>query len=277
METKEHVIVNESVEEVEFDETDGDIAAALRAGMKCAGVTVLDIKGVPHAVQPHGVALIDMEKLLPNPKRIDGSVGLEEPDSFCTYFEDFREPHSRIYGFPDEHCMAAVFDENERGAPRWRAHKALLQLKLSPEWLAWMEAFKTTFVQMDLAEFLNDHMEQIAEPAAGELLSGISTINITNNWKCTSAQREGGDISFSYAKENTAQTATGKIPSRLTLSIAPFRSWHPVSMTVYLSYRLSGEKLTFSMRGHQVDELIAASYNDVRNYVQDKLKVKVLV
>lgn len=275
--TPQSVISNVvDAEELTLEPT-GDIAAAIFAGKKCAGVKIVDIQGTPHAVVPQGVILENMARLLPNPLRISNSVGFEEPDSFCAYVEEFREAYSRLYGFPDEYAIAAVFDDNDRVTPRWREHKALLQLKPSAEWGEWINAFKTTFSQMELADFLNDHMEQIAQPDASELVSGVSTINIANNWKCTSVQHEGGDIAFSYAKENSAQTASGKIPTRLTLYIAPFRSWHPISMTVYLSYRLNGEKLTFTMRGHQVKELLAASFDNVRTHVQEALKATVLI
>lgn len=255
----------------------GDAAAVLKAGMKCAEVRDLEINGVPHLLLPEGMRAENFEKLLPKPLRIGCSGSFEEPDSFCDYVAIFRNPQTRLYGNPDKYSFRAILDDHLPGDPSWRTHTADLELKLSPEWNAWAAAFEGAFTQQELFEFLDDHMEQIASPDGGELLSGISTINIDNNWKCTSVQKEGGDISFAMAKENTAKTATGKIPSRLTLCVAPFRSWHPISMTVHLAYRLGGEKLTFTMKGHRMEELLAQSWHEVRNHVQGRLSAPVLV
>ena len=253
------------------------VAAMLKAGRACAGIEEKTIGGVPFLIIPEGIEAEKHEELLPNPLRIKANDDFEEPDSFCAYVRNFQSEKTRLYGNPDKRQITAIFDDHLAGQPNWREHTAALKLLVSPEWAAWMEAFKEPFDQLTLYEFLNDHLEQIADPDAGNLLADISTINIDNNWKCTSVQKEGGDIAFSYAKENTAKTATGKIPSRLTLRIAPFRSWSPISMTVYLSYRLKGESLVFTMRGHQVKELLAQTFNDVREHVQAELGLSVLV
>lgn len=256
---------------------DGDAAAILKAGMKCAEVRQHDMQGVPHLLLPEGMRAESFEKLLPAPTRICCAHAFEEPDSFCAYVADFKDGNTRLYGDPDAFSFTAVLDDNMKSDPRWREHRATLQLKKSPEWLDWMDAFENPYDQQALFEFLTDHVDQIAEPDATDLLSGISNVHIDSNWKCKSAQREGGDIHFAYEKENTAKTATGKIPSRLTLFIAPFRSWEQVSMTVYLSYRLNGEKLAFTMRGHNVEGLLGKVFNDVRNHVQEKVGMPALV
>lgn len=258
----------------------GNVAAALKAGMKCAGVKVIDIMGTPHAVVPEGVELEDMERLLPRPARIRNGRKFEEPDSFCKYVGQFKSESTRLYGEPDEQSILAVIDDHRKDEPSWGEHKPLLDLKMSPEWNEWMDACGKQLSQQDLAEFFDEHMEQIARPDASELLSDIRSIHVSSNTRCDSVQREGGDIAFSFSTETAAGTRTerGKIPSRLVLMIAPFRSWHLVQMTVTLNYRLNKEKgLGFVMRPHQSDQLLNQSFHDIRGHVERELGLPVLI
>ncbi len=274
----------ETIVESRTDFIDGlgsnDVASALRAGMLCSGHKVETIHGVPYLITPDGADVMRMEDALPNPVRIKTHRAFEEPDSFVAYVKDFKDGNTRLYGDPDAFHISAVFDDDQRGDPKWGDHRAQLQLKLSPEWNQWMEACKESLLQRDLADFFDEHLEQIAEPDASELLSDIRSVHVSSNSKFASAQMEGGDIAFTYNTETTAgaTTSRGKVPSRLTLLIAPFRSWEPVQMTVTLTFHFSKEKeLMFVLRAHKSDQLVNASFNDVRNHIQAAAGLPVLI
>jgi uncharacterized protein YfdQ (DUF2303 family) len=235
---------------------------------------------VPFAAIPDGVCLSDQEDTLPNPLRIKGHRLFEEPDSFCKYVRDFHSEHTRLYGGPDTFNFQAVLNDSLPGKPRWGDHIAVLQLKKSPEWNEWCEIADEQLTQGELADFLDEHMEQIAEPDAGELLSDIRAIHISTNTRCDSVQREGGDISFAYTTETAAGTKTerGKIPSKLMLVIAPFRSWEHAQMQVYLTHSLTKDKeLKFTIRLHRAEEILDGVYTSVRRHVEKELSLPVLV
>lgn len=257
---------------------DSDAAAAIRAGIMCAGAEKIEVGGNVLAALPEGINLHDLEKFLPTPLRIRKEEVFEEPDSFCDYVRQFSFAGTiRVYGRLDEHLFTAQLDDDACDAPSWRTHKAELQLAISPEWKQWLEAFKHPWNQLELAEFFEDHLEQIAEPDATSLLAGIRNISAAKNWKVNSVVREGGDISFSLSEEQSGKTSSGSIPTTLTLLIAPFRSWDPISMTVHVTYRLNDSKLVFHLRGHQVDYLVAESFNKVRRHLEKELELKVLI
>ncbi len=259
---------------------DVDATTILKAGVALGGLTEFTINGIPHIAVPDGVDIEDFEETLPNPVRVRAKLDFEEPDSFCTYVDAFKASNTRLYGTPDGFFISAIIDDNMADVAHWREHTAVLQLKKSPEWNEWMEVCGTGLSQRSLADFLEDHIEQIATPDAGELLSDIRSVHISTNTKLDAVQREGGDIAFAYSTETAAGTKTerGKIPSKLTLLIAPFRSWQPVQMTVSLTYIYTKEKeLLFVMRAHQAEALLWMSFNDIRNHVQKKLELPVLV
>ena len=258
----------------------GDVAAALTAAIKFGEVKTLDFHGTPYAAIPDGVSLVRYDETLPNPLRIRSARSFEEPDSFCKYVREFSNEHTRLYGNPDTFCIQAIINDNLPDKPRWCDHAAGLQLKLSPEWKEWEAVNGKQLTQGDLADFFEEHIEQIASPDAGELLSDIRSIHISTNTRCDSVQREGGDIAFAYSTETAAGTKTerGKIPSKLTLMIAPFRSWEHAQMLVSLTYSLTREKeLKFTIRLHRSEEILASVYNSVRNHVEKELALPVLV
>lgn len=268
-----------------FDEKDSpgrqsDIDVAIRAGMRFAEVKEFQIGEVPYFAVPEGVKLEDFEKYRDKPRRINITEIFEEPASFCQYAKSFMEESTRFYGYFDGHLINAVFDDHGRGDPKWRGHCAKLQLTTSPEWDEWMGAATKDLDQQSLADFFEEHVEQIYEPDASELLSGIRNISVGSSYKCVSAQQEGGDITCTISRETSAgiaQTTTAKIPSRLTLFIAPFRSWQQCTMTVFLTYRLANERLTFRLRPLRSQEVMGKAFAGVRQHVETDLGVKVLI
>lgn len=257
----------------------GDVQAALDAGAMCTEVEVIDVRGVPYAAVPEKVKLKNLEHLLTAPKRIEKVASFEEPDSFCAYVKDFKSPLCRIYGNIDAFRITAVLDDNVMDAPHWGDHSAEVKLRTSPEWNDWMKADCQSLSQSELAEFLEEHIEQISTPDATDLLSGIRAVQISSNSKLTAVQREGGDINFAYEKTTSAGTTTssGKIPAYLTLLIAPFRSWNQVTMTVYLKYRYHDNRLDFILTPMRAKELQAKSFHEVRKHVEQTLGLPVLI
>lgn len=256
------------------------ITATLDADQLRPMIAVEEVEGIPYLATPANANLHCLKELLPQPSRIKAVRELEEPDSFCAYVDHFKSDQTRIFGFPDKHLFSAILDDHVAGAPHWGDHRVELGLKLSPEWKEWLEARKKQLGQQDLAEFFEEHIEQIAEPSASDLLSDIRNIHISNNTRCDSVQREGGDIAFTLSTETSAGTRTerGRIPSRLTLVIAPFRSWQPVQMTVLLGYKLSKEcGLAFTLRALYAEQLLNTSFNDVRNYVAERIGLPILI
>ncbi len=266
-----------------------EAAANILAGMQMqtAEPKVIDIEGVPHLVTPVGKEVSSMEKLLDRPRRLQSHTIFNEPQSFCSYVNHFNTAQTaRIYADFASKKIQAFLDDHQPGVPSWRGHSATLDLKFSPEWLEWTQAAKNTATnpmdQQDLAEFFESHIRQIAEPDSSELLSGIRNVQMSNNWKCTSAQREGGDISFSMQRENTASATVGertdvKIPSKLMLSIYPFLCWNLYPLKVMLTYRLKEEKIRFTMRLLEVNELLDQAFIDIRAHIEKEAGLPVLL
>lgn len=267
------------------DKIPGDIQAAIDAGKAISSVRQVEVRGVPFTAVSEGVVLTAHPELCndpdisPAPRRLRGCQELEEPDSFCEFVEQFRNAAMRLYGDPDKYFFTAIFNDQDLDSPAWRDHKAVLQLKFSPEWNEWMAASNEYLSQQALADFFDDHMDQIASPSASDLLSDIRSLKITNNTKYTSVQHEGGDIVFEVVQETAATTNTsrGKVPAQLVLFIAPFRTGKPIQMTVNLSYRFSNGQLSFKLKPVTAEQHIQHVFHDVRTTISEKLKETILI
>ena len=140
-----------------FAETlgDSDTAAAVKAGMQCAGVKSITLGKAPLLALPSGVGIHNLEQYLDRPTRIEAERNFEEPDSFCAYVKEFLGTGTvRVYGDVDQQTFSADLDDDMPDKPTWGGHKAHLRLKLSPEWEQWKSAFGKSMPQIDLAEFL---------------------------------------------------------------------------------------------------------------------------
>lgn len=260
-----------------------DHAANFIAGMHMADPKQLDIGGVPYVVIPAGSKIEEFAERMDRPKRITANREFFDPESFCDYVKEFNiTKKSRIYANYKERAFRAVIEDHQPDSPSWCSHSAVLKLTHSPEWIAWFNAARDKFNQQELAEFFEANIKQIAEPDAADLLGGVRNIQMANNWRCVSAHREGGDISFSMQRENSANTTIGnntnaKIPARLTLMIFPFMFWNQYSIKVMLNYKLEGEKITFAMKLLDVDDVVNTAFSDVCDYVKKETDLKVLL
>lgn len=67
------------------------------------------------------------------------------------------------------------------GLDGWRRHSVTLQLKLSREWTEWASIDGKLLSQVQMAEFIEDHLSTIAEPAGAVLLDVCQTLQAHTN------------------------------------------------------------------------------------------------
>lgn len=268
-------------------DSDSDNAANLIAGMHLAEPKRVDVEGVPLLVTPRGSQITRFDDMLDRPKRIKANQDFCEPQSYCGYVNEFNAAKTaRIYADYTGKKFWARMDDHQPGMPSWREHLATLGLLESPEWAEWAgiaaRTAKQPIDQQELAEFFEAQIRQIAEPDAGDLLTGIRNIQMANNWRCTSVQREGGDISFQMQRESSANTSVGnvanaKIPAKLTLMIHPYLCWNPYPLKVALTYRLQDEKIRFTIKLLEATELLDQAFTDIRAMVEKETGLKVFL
>jgi hypothetical protein len=168
-----------------------DLTSLFRAAIECAATKERA------AITPDGTVLggpvppgwnfgaTDLEAYLPRPRRPHGEVQLLDTPSFIHHVDRLRTADTVVYVDyrPDFHRSGgpraiAVFNDHEDNchAAGWRDHRAVLEWSYSPEWAAWTGIDGQLLDQVTFAEFVEDHLREIASPEGGDLLDLAQTL-----------------------------------------------------------------------------------------------------
>src|SRR5207244_11331176 len=133
-----------------------------------------------------------------------------------------------IYVDIKRHTITGVLDAHtdehwDQGA-RWGQHRIILAMPVSQRWADWTSRDRKAQRQLDWAEFIEDHLDDIRSPAAADMLETAQTFQTSTKVKFGSTQvLANGDRRLIW-EETTGATAGegGKltVPATFTIGIA---------------------------------------------------------
>ena len=212
-----------------------------------------------HVVVPIGYKLEDIsrsiEKLMPNPHRKGGTVTVKDLDSLLLVCADQNAADSEraadfgyIYADPENRKITAVFNDH-RLTPGWRDHRAEFKAEYTPEFQKWISQDKKQFGQTEFAEFIEDNMADITEPAAAALLEMATTIQAKTDINFSSAKRlQNGQVQLGYTETIDARAGANgamEIPKEFALGLRIFKNGAGYKLKARLKYRLHSGAIKF--------------------------------
>lgn len=231
-----------------------------------------------HAVVPQGYKLEDIskavEKMQECPRRKSGTVQLKDLDSLLLYCADQAKAETSdgaalgyIYADPDARKITAVFNDQRLGQG-WRDHRAEYKAEYTPEFTKWIERNKHQFDQTAFAEFIEDNMADITEPAAVALLEMATTIQAKTDINFSSAKRlQNGQVQLQYTENIDARAGANgamEIPKDFTLGLRIFKNGQGYIVRARLKYRLHGGTIKF---WYELDRVERATEDAFAGYV----------
>lgn len=192
-----------------------------------------------------------VEKANPQPNRKRGTVVLKDVGSLLAYCADQAMPASGyIYADPDARKMTAVFNDHRAALlPGWRDHRAEFQAVYTPEFDNWMRHNKQPKGQTEFAEFIEDNLVDITEPAAAQLLEVATTMQAKTGINFSSSKRlDNGQVQLAYTETIDARAGAGgalQIPKEFALGLRIFKNGSGYRLTARLKYRLSAGAVKF--------------------------------
>lgn len=227
-----------------------------------------------HAIVPQGYKLEDIskavEKMQECPRRKSGTVQLKDLDSLLLYCTDQAKAETSdgaalgyIYADPDARKITAVFNDQRLGQG-WRDHRAEYKAEYTPEFTKWMERNKHQFDQTAFAEFIEDNMADITEPAAVALLEMATTIQAKTDINFSSAKRlQNGQVQLQYTENIDARAGANgamEIPKDFTLGLRIFKNGQGYIVRARLKYRLHGGSIKFWYELDRVERAIEDAF-----------------
>lgn len=249
-----------------------EFEAAYEAGMRNKALDRADFyvgQGErPLALVPQGFTVHDLSKYLDAPVRIEANAQFKAVGSFIYYLNEYKNTATLLCCDRDTATFQAHLDYHGKGEPSHRTHTAKLSLKASEEWQAWQRHNEQSIDQATLAEFLDDQIAVISEPAATDILSAVKHFEAKREVTYSRKNDDlGNAVVLNYVDD---QRGTGKVtvPTAFTLVIPVFEHGAPVKIEARLRWTLKEDKLIFNFKLERMREVYKQAFEAVVSEIE---------
>lgn len=268
---------------------DGNMQAVIDAARQGAVPTKLTsvgsrewwlVPGVDHT--PSTVKEIDTETASGVPGRKRGSVVVFDAASFNQILADNADAGEiAIYldRNPDRPSVVAVMNGNGTKGPGWGDFRAEIQFRPTPQWTKWKAIDGKLQPQAAFAEFIEDNLEDIADPSGALMLEIVTYLEATRTVNFKSGIRlSSGAIQFQNTENIDTKVGAGSIevPETFTLGIAPIFGLPSYSVPARFRYRLQEGKLTLGFKLQRVETMMAQIIEDVIAKIERGANISVM-
>jgi uncharacterized protein YfdQ (DUF2303 family) len=257
------------------------IAQLAREGVK---LKIEDGGIKPFAVIPEHMKVEDLSSFFAA-KRIQQSVLLHDADSFTDYVNRFKTAATVIFCAISERGAKyiAVLDyhgEEPKLVAGATEHVATFETITTPEWLVLLEANRKAMSQTVFAEWLEDNLALVVDPASGELLELVTNLVGKSDVRFTSAVRldsGGSKLNFDedVALAGVVNTKPGevKLPKTLTFQTKPFLGAPPYKIQARFKYKIESRKLNLWFELMKPHVIIRECVCEVTKQIHEKTDV----
>lgn len=233
-----------------------------------------------------------LDEYLIAPERKAGTACLVELQSLIDHVNRHKDSNTVLFAHPGDSeadkapSITAVFDYNEsgpEGAPRFGKHRALYEFPLSEQWTVWQEAGEKTFNQQEFAEFIEERITDIVDPAtAGEkvrefaedsgfnLANPATLMNLSRNLSVRVGQKvtnnfnpQSGETQLNFETTHSDQMGGPlKVPGAFILRIPVFRNGSLYEPLVRLRYRVHGGTVLWNFALHRTDIIFDHAFGE---------------
>lgn len=238
-----------------------DVGNILATGKELAHIKdrQAEIFGIPHVLVPTGFTLQTLEKTLEladkraerdKPRLLSGTATIQDEASFVGHVNRFKDADSVV--FFDKTNFTAVYDYNRKLtgddrnlAARFGKHRANFTPELSDEWKTWIGNGGKLFAQEAFADFLDEHVWDIAGPneERGKVPTPAALATMAHSLKVmaedtieSTINRTTGEYNL-VAKSEQKTTGTTQIPPEFDIEIPIFVGGPKTRLTCKLRLR----------------------------------------
>lgn len=249
------------------------------------------IGATPVVLIPDNFNAVDLERMLDAPTRKRGTSTLYDAESFIAVVNDQANDTTRLFSTINPPTFTAVFNHHASGAG-WGDHMARYNAPLSPEWKAWTGADAKKLNQLDMAQFLEANMVDVAHiptnHAAGEpgspdgatLLEICRTLEATKKVNFKSTMRlADGSTQFTYDEDvaGSAVKGTMTIPEQFSIGVPVFENGEKYRQDVRFRYRIAdGGHLVMWLELIRPHKVIEDAVKQLRAHIAKETGLQVL-
>lgn len=239
----------------------------------------------PYAVLPEGYTIEELPRRA-TPERPRAVVQLRDVASFVRYFNDHKTASSRIFARLDPALFLAVFDEFSEGTeydgvvwPQadWREFRAAFSVPASREWKLWTAADRKPMGQLSFAEFLQDNLPDVVQPAGADLLQLALNFEAAQTGTYVASQRlQDGSHNLQWRADNNSSGSV-KLPEHITLQIPVFENEATSELQARLKYRVKDGQLTLWYELVRPHKVLEAAFRSAWDRIADGTQAVILL
>lgn len=241
-----------------YDEKKSDMQAVIEAAR--LGVAPTPISGIDNLLFDSG-RIVDLQQYANQPRRKSGVITVFDSGSFNEIMEANKDSGVHcVYIDRNTDAPGIVGIMNDNGDSKgWRDHRVQIELRKTPQWQKWLKMDGKMVSQTEFAEFIEDNLDDIAEPEGARMLEIVTYLQATRTVDFKSGVRlSNGQIQFENKENIEAKVGVGQIavPETFKLAITPYQGQPLYSVPARFRYRLSDGKLTMGLKLQRVENLL---------------------
>ncbi|MDJ0460634.1 DUF2303 family protein [Streptomyces sp. H27-C3] len=260
----------------------GEAQTIVDTALRTAPPAELEVGKVYAFHTPSGVHQVDLtgSEFTGIPTRKRGTTTVRDAASFSAYFTKHANADSEIYADAERLTVTAVLDAHTGTEARWSGHRLTLTLRETEAWKQWTGRDGKLMDQETFAEFLEDHLPELLEPSAAEMLEIAQSFQATSKVDFQSASRlNSGQRQFQYVETGTAkagQKGQLAVPETFVIGLVPFEGSDGYRLTARLRYRIGAAGLQLGYKLERPDEIRRNAFADVVNRIDGDIEQPVM-
>lgn len=263
----------------ELSSVDGDVQAAIEAGIALSGPKRLDEDGRFYSVlAPAGAEhhVIDVEehrdRFLDFPRRKTGTFQVHTGAAFIAYLAKHALEETEVWADIERRTVTAVINAHDKAVAGWGDHRVELKLQHTPAWSTWTKHDGANLAQSAFAELLDDRAQDVVDPDAATLME------ITRSFKAakkvafeSGTHLSTGQVQFVY-REDVEGTAGTKgelsMPEQFWIALTPFEGGQTYKVLARLRFSISQGGLLLKYVLDRPAEYVRTAFDDVLDLIR---------
>lgn len=225
--------------------------------------------------QGHTILPPDFANEIPDSDFAEVSVGTIS--SLVGYIVAHRR-NPTVFADPAGCRIVAVMDWHDSTETGWADHRATYEIQKTREWRDWMAINGRLLSQVEFSEFIEEHLDDIHEPAAADVLSIATSLQGKRNVAFKAVQNlAAGDKQLVWEETTEAKGGArgdAKVPSQIVIRIPVFRGAEEATtfdLTALLRYRIDDGKLRFEVKILHAEKVTDLAFDRLVTDFQEKV------
>ncbi|UUU21686.1 YfdQ family protein [Streptomyces sp. DSM 40750] len=266
----------------ELSSTNGEAQTIVDTALLAAKPNELEAGKVYAWLTHRGVEQVDLtgDQYKDKPDRKRGTTTVRDAASFLAHYGKHADGDSEVYADAEKLTITAVLDADTADSARWGGHRLHLALRETEAWKQWIALDGKLMHQEQFAEFIEDHLPELLEPAAAEMLEiaqsiqGVAKAEFQSGTRLSSGERKLAYIETVTAK--AGQKGELVIPETFVIGLVPFEGSEGYKLTARLRYRINGGPLQLGYKLERPGDIRRTAFTDVVDTISDDITVPVL-